>query len=205
MKIVFGADIVPSKTKKLHHFVNRDARALFGDALDVIKGADRFAANLECALTHSEKPIKKCGPNIKIEPRITNGLVALGVTDVMLANNHVFDFGYEGYYDTLKALDEAGLSYAGVGENDTDSRKIYYIDLGEGKKLAIVNVTEHEYSYALPDRCGCNPYDPHLTMYDIREAKKNADYVTVVYHGGKEYCRYPSPRIVKMAHEMVYN
>jgi hypothetical protein len=84
---------------------------------------------------------------------------------------------YRQQAECFAALDAAGLPYTGVGENDQDSRKIYYIDLGDGKKLGIVNVTEHEYSYALPNRCGCNPYDPYLTMQDIREAKKNADYV----------------------------
>ncbi len=205
MKIIFGADLVPNKEYNEKLFIDGDARALFGDALDVIKSADKFIINLECALTNSENAIPKCGPNLKADPRIVNGLIASGVTDVLLANNHTFDFGIEGYRDTLRALDDAGLPYTGVGENDTDSRKIYYIELGEGKRLGIVNVTEHEYTYALPYRCGCNPYDPHLTMYDIREAKRNADYVVVIYHGGKEYCRYPSPRIVKMAHEMVYN
>ncbi len=205
MKIVFGADLVPNTEKNAHLFIGGDARALFGDALDIIKGADRFIINLECALTYSENAIPKCGPNIKRDPRIVNGLVASGVTDVLLANNHTFDFGIEGLRDTTAALDSVGIPYTGIGEDDQDSRKIYYIDLGDGKKLGIVNVTEHEYTYALPNRCGCNPYDPYLTMYDIREAKKNADYVVVVYHGGKEYCRYPSPRIVKLTHEMVYN
>lgn len=205
MKIVFGADLVPNVSKNTDLFIEGNARALFGDALDVIKAADRFVVNLECALTYSENAIPKCGPNIKRDPRTVNGLVASGVTDVLLANNHTFDYGIEGYRDTIEALESVGLPYTGVGENDQDSRKIYYIDLGEGKRLGIVNVTEHEYTYALPDRCGCNPYDPYLTMYDIREAKRNADYVVVVYHGGKEYCRYPSPRIVKMTHEMVYN
>ena len=205
MKIIFGADLVPNKEKNEKYFIEGNARALFGDALDIIKSADRFIINLECALTHSENKIPKCGPNLKADPECANGLVAAGVTDVLLANNHTFDFGIEGFRDTTDALDKVGLPYTGIGENDTDSRKIYYIDLGDGKKLGIVDVTEHEYSYALPNRCGCNPYDPHLTMYDIREAKRNADYVVVVYHGGKEYCRYPSPRIVKMTHEMVYN
>ena len=40
-------------------------------------------------------------------------------------------------------------------------------------------------------------------MHDIREAKKNADIVIVIYHGGKEYCRYPSPRLRLLCHEMV--
>lgn len=205
MKIIFGADLVPNKEKNEHLFIAGDARALFGDALDIIKSADRFIINLECALTYRGEPIPKCGPNFRRDPRIVNGLVASGVTDVVLANNHLFDYGTIGYRDTLAALDSVGLPYTGVGENDQDSRKIYYIDLGDGKKLGIVNVTEHEYSYALPDRCGCNPFDPYLTMQDIREAKKNADYVTVIYHGGKEYCHYPSPRVYNMTHEMVHN
>ena len=206
MKIMFGADLVPRKDMNEDLFINGDAKALFGEAaLNVIKGADRFVVNVECALTNSENAIPKCGPNIKADPRCTNGLLAAGVTDVVLANNHTFDYGIEGYRDTLAALDAAGLPYTGVGENDTDSRKIYYIDAEQGKRIAIVNVTEHEYSYALPDRCGCNPYDPYITMYDIREAKKTADYVVVIYHGGKEYCQYPSPRVRKMCHEMVYN
>ena len=205
MKIIFGADLVPNVDKNQHMFIAGDARALWGDALDVIKSADRFIINLETSLSYRGEPIPKCGPNFRRDPKIVNGLVASGVTDVMLANNHLFDYGTDAYRDTLKALEDAGLPYTGVGENDQDSRKIYYIDLGEGKKLGIVNVTEHEYSYALPNRCGCNPYDPYLTMQDIREAKKNADYVTVIYHGGKEYCHYPSPRVYNMTHEMVHN
>lgn len=204
MRIMFGADLVPNKEKNEKYFIEGNAEKLFGDALDLIRAADRFVINLECALTESENRIPKCGPNLKAPAEITAGLVASGVTDVVLANNHTFDFGIEGFRDTMAALDKAGLPYTGVGENDTDSRKIYYIEK-DGKRVAIVNVTEHEYSYAIPTRCGCNPFDPYLTMYDIREAKKNADHVVVIYHGGKEFCRYPSPRVVKMTHEMVHN
>ena len=202
MKIIFGADLVPNVNLNQHLFIEGNARALFGDALDVIKSADRFIINLECALSDRGEPIPKCGPNIKRDPRIVNGLVAAGVTDVMLANNHVFDFGEEGLKDTVKALEEAGLPYSGIGENDEDSRKIYYIEEG-GQKVAIVNVCEHEYSYALKDRMGTNPYSPFKTMRDIKTAKQNADFVVVIYHGGKEYCRYPSPRLLEHSREMI--
>ena len=201
MKIIIGADLVPTKLSE-PHFVAGDIEHLFGDFLPIIKAADRFIVNLECALTESENAIIKCGPNLKASPVCADTLVKLGVTDVMLSNNHTFDFGIEGLRDTMANLDRVGLPYTGVGENDTDSRKIYYFEQS-GKKFAIVNVCEHEYSYALPDRIGANPYDPYLTMHDIREAKKNADIVLVIYHGGKEYCRYPSPRLYQLCHEMV--
>ncbi len=203
MKILIAADLTPKKEEVNELFIKGDVKALFTDVTEVIQQADRFIVNLECALTHAENGIKKFGPCLKADPKCAETLKKAGVTDVALSNNHVFDFGVQGLKDTLKALEEAGLPYTGVGENDVDSRKIYYIEQ-EGKKIAVVNVCEHEYTYALPDRMGANPYDPYLTMQDIREAKKNADYVIVLYHGGKEHCRYPSPRLRNLCREMVY-
>ena len=201
MKILIGADLVPTQFSE-PLFIAGDTEKLFGDFLPIIKAADRFIVNLECALTTSENATRKCGPNLKASPACADTLVKLGVTDVTLSNNHTFDFGIEGMRDTMANLERVGLPYTGVGENDTDSRKIYYFEQN-GKKFGLVNVCEHEYSYALPDRLGANPYDPYLTMHDIREAKKNAEIVIVIYHGGKEFCRYPSPRLRLLCHEMV--
>lgn len=202
MKLLFGADLVPTVVTE-ENYVKGDARTLFGKVCDLAANMDRVIVNLECALTDSEGAIKKFGPNLKAKPGCVNGLKALGVTEVLLSNNHTFDFGTQGFVDTMKALEDAGLPYTGVGENDTDSRKPYFIE-AEGKRIAIINVCEHEYSYAIPTRMGANPFDPFLTMQDIRAAKAVSDFVIVVYHGGKEYCRYPSPRLVNLAHEMVY-
>ena len=52
---------------------------------------------------------------------------------------------------------------------------------------------------------GSRPYDEYDTMEDIREAKKNHDRVIVLYHGGKEHCRYPSPRLRKLCRAMARN
>ena len=71
------------------------------------------------------------------------------------------------------------------------------------QRAAIVAVCEHEYSYALRDRYGSNPFDPFDTMEDIALAKEQADYVIVMYHGGKEQCEYPSPRLRKACRAMV--
>ena len=201
MKILFGADLVPTSVTEAD-FVKGDAKTLFGTVCDLAKSMDKVVVNLECALTDSEGAIKKFGPNLKAKPGSVNGLKALGVTEVLISNNHTFDFGKQGLIDTVKALEDAGLPYTGVGENDTDSRKPYFIE-AEGKRIAIINVCEHEYSYAIPNRMGANPFDPFLTMQDIRALKKECDFVIVVYHGGKEYCRYPSPRLYNLAHEMV--
>jgi len=194
--------VVPTeRTEK--DFREGNARRLFGATAELARGMDRVIVNLECALTEHTVGIRKCGPNIKAHPDTIKGYLALGVTDVMLANNHVFDFGVKGLRDTLATLEAAGLPYTGVGENDTDSRRLYYIEGEDGVRVGIVNAVEHEYTYALPNRPGANPFDPFLTMQDIRECRKNADRVIVIYHGGKEFCRYPSPRLYNACHEMV--
>ena len=201
MKFLIGADLVPTATTE-PYFVAGDGEALFGKIMGLAKNVDRVMINLECALTRYDGKIRKFGPNLKADPDCVNGLKALGVTDVMLSNNHVFDYGKQGLIDTEAALTAAGIPYTGVGKNDTDSRKPYFIEAC-GKRVGIINVCEHEYTYATPDRMGANPFDPFLTMQDIREAKKQCDYLISIYHGGKEYCHYPSPRLVNLAHEMV--
>ena len=202
MRILIGADLVPTAQNE-HLFVKGDAKELFGDVLKLREGADRFIVNLECALTDSTHAIKKFGPNLKATPAAVNGLRAIGVTDVLLSNNHTLDFGVEGMRDTMKTLENAGIPYTGVGENDTDSRKPYFIE-ADGKRIGIINVCEHEYTYAIPNRMGANPFDPFLTMQDIRKAKEQCDFLIAIYHGGKEYCKYPSPRVYNLTREMVY-
>ena len=153
-------------------------------------------------MTKSENGIKKFGPKLKGNPACADAIKAFGITEVALSNNHVFDFGVEGLRDTMKNLERVGIPYVGIGENDTLSRKPYIME-AEGKKIGFINVCEHEYSYALPDRIGANPFDPFLTMQDIFALKKEVDFVIVLYHGGKEHCRYPSPRLRKLCKAMV--
>ena len=210
MRIFIGADVVPTKERPNREiysesaFVNGEVDLLFSDMLPIMRGADRVIVNLECALTEHDGAIKKIGPNIKASPLCAHTLKLAGVTDCTLANNHVFDYGVKGLLDTTNALKKEGILYTGIGENDRDSRRIHYIE-EKGKRVAIVNVCEHEYTYALKDRMGANPFDPFLTMADIRQAKKNADFVVVLYHGGKENCPYPSPRLANACREMAHN
>ena len=49
---------------------------------------------------------------------------------------------------------------------------------------------------------GSRPFDEFETIDDIRKAKKSADRVIVAYHGGKELCEYPSPRLMRVCRAM---
>ena len=203
MKTLLLGDIcATAKTEPLYR--EKNIPALFGNTVSLFKDKDLVFANIECAISESENRIAKFGPNIKSPTPTAEMLKELGVTVCGLSNNHIFDFGKEGAIDSINAIKAAGMDYTGFGENLEDSRKNYTFEK-DGEKICIIAVCEHEYSYALEDRMGSRPFDEFETMFDIREAKKTHDRVLVMYHGGKEHCRYPSPRLRKACRAMAKN
>ena len=200
MKALFLGDLSPT-VDNFHLFEQGDLDTLFADTLPLFANNDVNMVNLECALTAHEVPIAKIGPALKSPVAAAEVMRRVGVTHCGIANNHFFDFGKKGAADTLAALDAAGIGYTGFGENETDSRRDLVIEKN-GEKLCVIAVCEHEYSYALSDRVGCRPFDPFRTPLDVRAAKTKADRVVVLYHGGKEQCAYPSPRLRDACHAM---
>ena len=199
MKMLIMGDVCPTAYTS-EYFRAGELTELFSDVIPLFAESDASFVNLECAITERGEPIKKYGPNLAAPNGTAELLKRLGVTCCGLSNNHVYDFGREGIEDTLSALEKNGIKYTGFGKNYEDSRKTLTIERN-GERIAIVAVCEHEYSYALPDRMGSRPYD-EMTYPDIIRAKAENDRVIVIYHGGKEHCLYPSPRLRRLCHAM---
>ena len=87
----------------------------FSLTADYFADDDMTFANLECALTDSNDRRDKVF-TFKTDPEYANILVEGNVEFVTLANNHVLDYGQEGYDDTKAALDAVGIAYAGRDE-----------------------------------------------------------------------------------------
>ncbi|MBR2964999.1 MAG: CapA family protein [Clostridia bacterium] len=202
MKTLLFGDFYPYRKDVAQLFVDADVEALFGDSLSLFENKDFIAINLECAITDKDTAIAKHGPNLKAPIGSENALKKLGVNLAGLSNNHVFDFGVPGIIDTMESLKRAGIDYTGFGDNYEDSRKDYIFEKN-GEKIAVIAVCEHEYSYAKPDKMGSRPFDEFDTLEDIRRANAECDRVIVMYHGGKEHCRYPSPRLMRACRAMV--
>ena len=200
--LIFG-DLSPTDASN-PYFEMGDIDTLFTDTLPLFEGNDINFVNVECALTHSENIIKKFGPALKATPNTAQVLKKIGVNYCTRLNNHIFDYGIKGVCDTMDALDKAGIVYTGFGKDYEDARKNLVVEKN-GEKVCFITVCEHEYSYATDDRMGARGYDAYDTIDDIRKAKEQNDCVIVIYHGGKEQCRYPSPRLMKICHAMVDN
>ena len=193
MRLLICGDTVPTAASA-PLFAEGDVKGLFGSLTGLFALNDRVVVNLECALTESEGAIRKFGPNLKGPVETAGTLMTAGVTDCCIANNHILDFGVKGLRDTQQLLADYGLGCFGCGENAEDAIKPYFIEQ-DGVRVAILAFNEHEYTYALEDQPGAAPFEPFEALLAVAEARKQADRVIVLYHGGKEYCEYPSPRL----------
>src|SRR5436305_10167687 len=65
-------------------------------------------------------------------PAVATDLKAIGFDMMSRANNHATDWGVEGMRQTSRALDEAGIVQAGVGEHRAAARAARYFDSDKG-------------------------------------------------------------------------
>ena len=197
MKILIGADFVPTASN-YELFCQANTTALVGVELESILGdADFRIFNLEVPLTDQQSPIDKCGPNLIAPMNTVNGYKALPVDLLTIANNHVMDQGEQGLFSTIDLLDKSDISYVGGGKNLSEAQKPYIINV-EGRKIGVYACAEHEFSIAEDKKCGANPFDPLESFDHIQALKEECDFVIVLYHGGKEHYRYPSPNLQKI-------
>lgn len=202
MKLVIGADLVPTKSN-IESFAAGDKESLVGqDLLEVLRSADYRIFNLEIPLTNTETPIDKCGPALIAPTAVVAGYQALGVDLLTLANNHIVDQGFAGLRNTVKTLEDAGISMVGAGENLTAAQKPYIVEIAN-KRIGIYACAEHEFSIAGNETPGANPFDPLESPDHVAQLKAKCDYVIVLYHGGKEHYRYPSPSLQKTCRKLV--
>jgi len=202
MKILIGADLVPTDTN-VELFISGDVNMLVGEELQkVLTEAEYRIFNLEVPLADIESPIKKCGPNLIAPTAAVKGIKAIGVDLLTLANNHILDHGQQGLESTCEALRTNNISYLGVGNTQEEAAKPYIFDFA-GKKIGVYACAEHEFSIVSHNKSGANPFEPLESLDHIVEIKKKCDYVIVLYHGGKEHYRYPSPYLQKVCRKIV--
>lgn len=201
-KCIIGADLVPTDSN-LDLFANADVATLIGEDIKKLLGSADFTIfNLEVPLTDLSTPIKKCGPNLIAPTKTIAGLKAINPHFFTLANNHILDQGEQGLKSTITLLDEHGIAFAGAGKDLAEASKPYIFE-HDGKKIGVYCCAEHEFTIATETTSGANPFDPLNSLDHVMELKKQCDYVFVLYHGGKEHYRYPSPYLQKVCRKIV--
>lgn len=163
---------------------------LGGDLLSEMNGADIMLVNNEFSFSTRGAPLSGKLYTFRAHPKKVEILTQMGVDLVGLANNHIYDYGRDAFFDTLDTIDGAGIDRIGAGRNLQEAcTPQYYIV--NGRKIAYVAATRAEKNIMTP-AAGSNregvlrTYDPALFLQVIAEAKENSDFVVAYVHWGTE-------------------
>jgi poly-gamma-glutamate synthesis protein (capsule biosynthesis protein) len=160
--------------------------------VELTRAADLFVLNLECCISERGKPVPKVF-NFRAPPAAVETLLHLGVDCVTLANNHALDYGPDALLDTFAHLREAGIAWAGAGENDKEARTPTVV-----QELGIIAFCDHEPGFAAgPDRPGIAFAED--TPEWLRDSVADA---LVCPHWGPNMEPSPLPRVRKGAREL---
>ena len=172
--------------------------AIFSEIKPIVEAADISVVNFEMPIVaEGVHPIKKSGVSLKGQPESVDAIKYAGFNVCTLANNHILDQGEDCCLDTISRIHKAGIECVGAGNNIEEASKVLYLNK-DNETLAIINCCEHEFSIASTTSAGANPLNPIRQYYAIQEAKKNADYVVVIVHGGPEHHQLPTPRMMEV-------
>ena len=166
--------------------------------------ADVSMVNLENPVTTRGKKVPK--PYIfRMHPRFLKAIKDAGINVVSIANNHIFDYGREGFFDTISYLDSAGIRRVGAGRNYAEAHAPAIVTI-RGKKIGILAY------YGGGEAPGAGMASPGVARRDLGQVTADilklhyttrADYIVVNLHWGTENARTPDESQRTFAHALI--
>lgn len=192
-RLLVASDWAPIRA--FEPIVSRDPEAVYGDMLPVLRQADLRIVNCECALTAAAKSVWKSGAVFKGLPAHAAGLAAIPFEVACLANNHVFDYGLNGFKETLRVLRRSGIRTVGAGLTHEEAAAPLRLTV-KGARITIVNFSEGEDLTGSTGGPGVRGWEIERLAGEVREAKKRGDFALAIGHAGLEYIPFPPPYVV---------
>jgi poly-gamma-glutamate synthesis protein (capsule biosynthesis protein) len=199
--IILVGDICPTKDTTAI-FKSQNPKKLLNNMVKDIEQADLSIANLEFPLTNKKKGILKTGPILRGDEDYIHILKNAGFDVLSLANNHIKDCGEEGVLDTIRICKEHEVDILGAGSNLKEAKKPLVKEIN-GIKVGIMAFAEQEFNIATENSAGSNYLDLYYDFDAIKEFKTQVDYLIILYHGGIEYYKYPSPLLQKKCRKLI--
>ena len=171
-----------STTQHLDKCPNGIADCISPNIIALTNSCSLFMLNNE--YTYSTRGTKLAGKayTFRANPSRVSVIQQLGTDVVLMANNHVYDYGKDAFLDTLTTLDSVGIPYVGATRAE---KTIYTPEAGKDTPGVL------------------RTYDETHYLNVIRNAKKNADYVVASVHWGTEYLNNADSTQQKLAHEYI--
>ncbi|QEM69520.1 CapA family protein [Geobacter sp. FeAm09] len=176
----------------------------FGGVAATLAGSDINLGNLESPIASSGREYTAKKFRFRAEPGVAAAVRKAGFNLVTLANNHSMDFGAAALTETMANLEAAGIAWIGAGENLAEARRAAIFTV-KGKKIAFLgySLTQPVEFFAARRHPGTAPGYEDIFVPDIAQARKEADYVIVSFHWGREGQGMPIPFQRSTAHKAI--
>lgn len=160
--------------------------------------------NLECTMFQNATP--RNDYFVYSPPDSVSALRYLDYNVLCLGNNHITDSGDEGVSKTIEILDNKKIAYVGAGKNFGDVKQGVVIEQN-GLKVIFFSYTFPEIYVnsviAGPNKAGCALSELKRIKADIEKGRSISDIICISLHWGHQFYRYPSPKQIALAREIV--
>jgi poly-gamma-glutamate capsule biosynthesis protein CapA/YwtB (metallophosphatase superfamily) len=181
-----------------HSVVGQDVRGL-------VASADLFVLNLECCVSDRGEPWPGRRFHFRAPPEAVETLTWLGVDAVTMANNHALDYGPVALLDTVRRLEQAGVTVVGAGADEYRARQPAVLEVG-GSRVGIFGFTDHPAEYAAgADRPGvayAESGEPGWVLDAADGLRDRADVVLVTPHWGPNMTTAPPLYVRHLAYAL---
>jgi poly-gamma-glutamate synthesis protein (capsule biosynthesis protein) len=166
--------------------------------------ADLVVANLECPVTAVDQPAVEKGVHLRSSPVAAGMLDDVGVRVASLANNHMFDFGDDGFRDTVAYLEANEIAWVGAGRNLLTARQAL-VTSADGLSVGFLaySAPEIETACATVQSPGCAPLDPGMIEMDVSKLAGDVDVTIVLLHWGLIGYELPKPEHLRLGRSFV--
>ncbi len=167
----------------------------------LLTAADIAVVNVETAVGTSGTPADKSYV-FQAPTSLLESIADAGADIVSVANNHSYDMGEEGFFETLDNVRAAGLTPIGGGRNEAEAYAPAIVDVA-GTKVAVIGLAKigpDDSQRAEGNRAGTtNGRDRARTVAAVEAARAQAPVVIVFVHWGAELAECPEPNDVALA------
>jgi len=202
LRLYAVGDLNLGRTVTWDYLLKGDTLYPFRALRDTLQAADILFGNLESPIAPVGHPYERTGsPVFSAPPVAADALVLAGFDVVSNANNHAWDAGLVGVFETLRQLDRVGLPHAGTGRTLAEAHRPAIVER-KGWRVAFLAVTR-AYNPA-PGRFYTHIGSRYIAYADsawlypaIRRIKASgeADLVVVSMHAGEELSARPDERM----------
>lgn len=166
-----------------------DFSSQFENVSPIFDSTDIVVGNFEVTLSG---PPYKGYPKFSSPDALARAVKDAGIDYLAFANNHVFDYGRDGFVRTLRTLDSLQFKRTGAFLNKRDKAEKHPMVIEQkGFKIAVYN-----YTYGVNGGSGqsiVNHIDSAVIKRDLQESMNDGYDARIIFmHWGEEYERLPN-------------